>query len=99
MPKTIYKENKRKNFTLNRKSQHIRILGCDIIQNTEIEGFDIMTYGEYYYRVKYDMKLVNGNWVSKPAYMKIPRRMSRKDAAIYYTEKLRKYWDNIKENK
>lgn len=31
-----------------------------------------MTYGEYYYRVKYDMKLVNGNWVSKPAYMKIP---------------------------
>ena len=29
-----------------------------------------MTYGEYYYRVKYDMKLVNGNWVSKPLIIK-----------------------------
>ena len=45
------------------------------------------------------MKLVDGNWISKPLNMKTPRRMSRKDAAIYYTEKLRKYWDNIKENK
>ncbi len=58
-----------------------------------------MTYGEYYYLVKYDMKLVNGNWISKPLNIKIPRRMSREDAAIYYTEKLRKYWNEREENK
>ena len=57
-----------------------------------------MTYGEYYYLVKYDMKLVNGNWISKPLNIKIPRRMSREDAAIYYTEKLRKYWKERKED-
>ena len=58
-----------------------------------------MTYGEYYYLVKYDINLVNGNWVSKPLNIKIPQRMSRDKAAIYCTVKLRKYWDEIKENK
>ena len=58
-----------------------------------------MTYGEYYYRVKYDMKLVNGNWVSKPLHMKIPSKMSREEADIYYTEKFRKYWNEREENK
>jgi len=50
-----------------------------------------MTYGEYYYRVKYDMKLVNGNWISKPLNIKIPRKMSKEDAAIYYTQKFKEY--------
>ncbi len=55
-----------------------------------------MTYGEYYYQVKYDMKLVDGNWVSKPLNMKIPIKMSRKDADIYYTQKFRLYWASLK---
>ena len=58
-----------------------------------------MTYGDYYNRVKYDMKLVNGNWIPEPAYMKTPRRMSRKDAAIYYIQKLKKYRKEREENK
>ncbi len=58
-----------------------------------------MTYGEYYYRVKYDMKLVNGNWLSKPLNIKIPQKMSRDESTIYYNEKFRKYWDDIKKNK
>ena len=58
-----------------------------------------ITYGEYYYRVKYDMKLVDGNWISKPLNMKTPRRMSRKDAAIYYIQKLKKYRKEREENK
>lgn len=58
-----------------------------------------MTYGEYYYRVKYDMKLVDGNWISKPLNIKIPRRMSRDDAAIYYIQKLKKYRKEREENK
>ena len=53
-----------------------------------------MTYGEYYYLVKYDMKLVNGDWVAKRPYTKIPSRMSRDEAAVYYTHKLKDYWNN-----
>ncbi|MEA1893034.1 MAG: hypothetical protein U9N33_10030 [Campylobacterota bacterium] len=56
-----------------------------------------MTYGEYYYKVKYDMKLVDGTWVSKPPNMKIPARMSREDADVYYSEKFRKYWNEREE--
>lgn len=52
-----------------------------------------MTYGEYYYRVKRDMKLVDGTWVSKPLNMKIPPRMSRKEAAKYYNQKFKEYWN------
>ena len=54
-----------------------------------------MTYGEYYYRVKYDMKLVDGSWVTKPPYSKIPTRMSKQEASIYYTLKFRKYWSSL----
>ena len=53
-----------------------------------------MTYGEYYYLVKYDMKLVDGTWISKPPYVKIPKRMSKEDASIYYTNKFSKYFQS-----
>ena len=52
-----------------------------------------MTYGEYYYLVKYNMKLVDGTWVVNTPKMKIPLRMSKEEAAVYYTRKFRKYWD------
>ena len=52
-----------------------------------------MTYGEYYYQVKYDMKLVDGTWVVNTPKIKIPPRMTKEQAAIYYTRKFRKYWD------
>jgi len=55
-----------------------------------------MTYGEYYYLVKYDMKLVDGSWIAKPPYKKIPHKMSTQDASIYYTLKFRKYWESLK---
>ena len=55
-----------------------------------------MTYGEYYYLVKYDMKLVDGAWITKPPNMKIPVRMSKDEAAKYYTLKLREYWESLK---
>lgn len=55
-----------------------------------------MTYGEYYYLVKYDMKLVNGNWVVNTPKMRIPHKMSREEASLYYTLKMRKYWQNLK---
>ena len=54
-----------------------------------------MTYGEYYYLVKYDMKLVNGNWIAKPPNMKIPIKISNEEASIYYTRKFRDYWDSL----
>ncbi len=54
-----------------------------------------MTYGEYYYLVKYDMKLVDGTWVSQPINVKIPRRMSRGEATTYYNIKFKKYWNKI----
>ena len=55
-----------------------------------------MTYGEYYYLVKYDMQLINGEWISKPPYTKIPKRMSKDEASKYYTLKFKKYWDSLK---
>jgi hypothetical protein len=51
-----------------------------------------MTYGEYYYQVKYDMKLKDGEWVANKPNIKIPTKMSREEAAKYYTLKFRKYW-------
>ncbi len=52
-----------------------------------------MTYGEYYYLVKYDIKLINDKWVSKPIKMNVPKQMSREDATVYYAHKFREYWN------
>ena len=54
-----------------------------------------MTYGEYYYLVKYDMKLVDGSWIVKSPNMKIPHKMPREEASIYYTLKFREYLESI----
>ncbi|QOY50937.1 hypothetical protein [Candidatus Sulfurimonas baltica] len=54
-----------------------------------------MTYGEYYYLVKYDMKLVDGSWIAKSPNMKIPLQMSREEASVYYTLKFREYWKSL----
>jgi len=54
-----------------------------------------MTYGEYYYLVKYDMRLKNGVWVTSKPKMTIPTRMPKKDALVYYTNKFRLYWKSI----
>lgn len=51
-----------------------------------------MTYGEYYYLLKYDMKLVNGNWVARKPNTVIPQRMPRDKASAYYSEKFNNYW-------
>ena len=55
----------------------------------------LMTYGEYYYLVKYDMKLVSGNWVANTPKIKIPRKMSRDESSLYYTLKFREYWKSL----
>ncbi len=52
-----------------------------------------MTYGEYYYLIKCDMKLIDGTWVAKKPNSTIPMRMSKPEALLYYTLKLRAYWD------
>ncbi|EDZ63294.1 hypothetical protein SMGD1_2004 [Sulfurimonas gotlandica GD1] len=51
-----------------------------------------MTYGEYHYQVKYDMKLKDGVWKANKPNIKIPIRMSREEADKYYTLKFREYW-------
>ena len=51
-----------------------------------------MTYGEYNYHVKNNIKLRNGVWVADKPSGNIPTRMSREAAAVYYTLKFRKYW-------
>ena len=58
-----------------------------------------MTYGEYHYLVKYDMKLINGTWVAKKPHNTIPSKMTKEDASVYYTQKLNKYWENNTEKK
>ena len=54
-----------------------------------------MTYGEYYYLIKYDMRLVNGVWVATKPRVTIPTRMKRVEALRYYTDKLNNYWESI----
>ena len=53
-----------------------------------------MTYGEYHYLIKYDMKLKDGVWVTTKPNATIPSQMSRDEAAVYYTKKLREYWNS-----
>ena len=55
-----------------------------------------MTYGEYYYLVKSDMKLKDGVWITNRPNITIPLRMSKKEAVIYYNSKFRRYWASIK---
>ena len=55
-----------------------------------------MTYGEYNYLVKYDMKLVDGSWITKPPNMKTPLKMSKEEASKYYTLKFKDYWSSLK---
>lgn len=52
-----------------------------------------MTYGEYHYLVKYDMKLVNGEWIVNKPNIAIPSKMSKKEAGVYYNLKLQAYWN------
>lgn len=54
-----------------------------------------MTYGEYYYHIKYAINLENGKWVTSKPTMTIPKQMSKKEALLYYNAKFRKYWDNV----
>ncbi len=53
-----------------------------------------MTYGEYYYLVKYDMKLKDGVWITSKPNTSIPSQMSRDEASVYYNKKLRDYWNS-----
>ena len=55
-----------------------------------------MTYGEYHYLIKYDMKLVNGDWVVNKPNIAIPNKMPKEKAEIYYRDKLREYWASLK---
>ncbi len=55
-----------------------------------------MTYGEYHYLIKYDMKLQNGKWVASKPNVTIPKRMSREAASRYYSAQLSSYWKSIK---
>jgi len=57
-----------------------------------------MTYGEYYYLIKYEMKLENGVWITNKPKSVIPSKMSKKDATIYYKKKLNSYWNSKKHN-
>ena len=51
-----------------------------------------MTYGEYHYIIKYDMRLKDGKWVTTKPNSSIPKKMTRAVAFEYYTEKLDSYW-------
>ncbi len=51
-----------------------------------------MTYGEYYYLIKYDMRLIDGAWVTTKPKVTVPTKMRKNEALVYYTNKLKKYW-------
>ncbi len=55
-----------------------------------------MTYGEYYYLIKYDMRLKDGLWVTNKPRVTIPSKMSREEATKYYKNKLNNYWKTKK---
>ncbi len=55
-----------------------------------------MTYGEYYYHIKYAINLENGKWITNKPTMTIPKQMSKEEAEIYYNAKFREYWKEVK---
>lgn len=55
-----------------------------------------MTYGEYYYQIKYDMCLKNGVWITNKPRVTIPNKMDRKKAFLYYNKKFNDYWLEMK---
>jgi len=54
-----------------------------------------MTYGEYYYLIKNEMRLKDGVWVTSKPNIAIPPKMKRKDALKYYQQKFNNYWRQI----
>lgn len=52
---------------------------------------DQMTFGEMVVYSREMCKIVNGEFVFAKT---LPRRMSKKEACAYYTEKLSKVWKN-----
>ncbi len=57
-----------------------------------------MTYGEYYYHIKYAINLEHGKWVTDKPTMTIPKQMSKEKAVIYYNAKLNEYWKKVANN-
>jgi len=57
-----------------------------------------MTYGEYYYHIKYAMNLENGKWISKKPTMSVPKQMSKEEAIVYYNDKFQDYWKKVDKN-
>ena len=57
-----------------------------------------MTYGEYYYLIKYDMRLKNGVWVTNKPRITIPSRMTRAEASAYYNDKFNQYWSDLEKS-
>ncbi len=54
-----------------------------------------MTYGEYFYHIKYNMNMELGKWKSNKPHITVPKRMPREKAIKYYTNKLSKYWESV----
>ncbi len=57
-----------------------------------------MTYGEYYYHIKYAINLEKGKWVTNKPTMARPKQMSKKEAIIYYNAKFSEYWKKVDKN-
>ncbi|MCD6190137.1 MAG: hypothetical protein J7K14_01175 [Sulfurimonas sp.] len=57
-----------------------------------------MTYGEYYYRIKYAINLQDGKWITNKPTMTVPKQMSKEEALIYYNTKFCEYWKEVKKS-
>ncbi|MCF6309333.1 MAG: hypothetical protein L3J19_02500 [Sulfurimonas sp.] len=57
-----------------------------------------MTFGEYYYHVKYAINLQNGKWITDKPRMVVPKQMSKEDAIVYYKAKFDEYWKKVNKN-
>ena len=52
-----------------------------------------LTYGEYWVHIKWSMKMIDGIWILDKPNVSQPTQMNREDATIYYTQKIKAYWE------
>lgn len=68
----------------------------ELHSHIKVETAKECTYGECVMDEIASIKMINGEFRATLHIKEKPKRLSRKDAAIYYTQKLKNVWGELK---
>jgi uncharacterized protein YaiI (UPF0178 family) len=68
----------------------------ELHSHLKVETAQGRTYGECVMNEIASIKMINGEFRATLHIKEKPKRLSRKDASIYYTQKLRNVWGELK---